>query len=131
MSLKYEKSCGAVIFKDELVLLIQNKKSKHWSFPKGHKENNETDLETAYREVLEETSLNILIDPTKFEVINYMPAINVSKDVVYFKATYSQGELIPQESEIIGIGWFKIEDALQKITFDQEKQVLISILNKK
>ena len=126
--IKYEKSCGAVIFKDDSVLLIQNKKSKHWSFPKGHQEIGETDLETAYREVKEETNLQINIDPEVFMIINYSPAKNVSKDVKYYKAKYLSGKLIPQETEIENIGWFKINEAIEKITFQIEKDVLEKII---
>lgn len=125
---KYEKSCGAVIFNDDFVLLIQNKKSKHWSFPKGHQEVGETDLETAYREVEEETSLKININPEAFVIINYSPAKNVSKDVKYYKAKYLSGNLVPQETEIENIGWFKINEAIDKITFQIEKDVLDKIL---
>ena len=127
---KYEKSCGAVIFKDNLVLLIQNKKSLHWSFPKGHKEYGESDLETAYREVKEETNLNIQIDEDIFIVINYSPKDNVSKDVKYYKAKYVDGTLLKQEEEVLDIGWYTINDALNKITFPQEKKVLEEILIK-
>ena len=129
--MKYEKSCGAVIFKDSYVLLIQNKKSNHWSFPKGHIEKGESDVETAYREVQEETGVHILINEKCFEVISYSPALNVSKDVVYFYADYISGEITPQFEEIADIGWYLVEDALKIITYDQEKQVLVNIVKKK
>ena len=57
----YERSCGAVVFRfingERRFLLIKNKRSCHWGFPKGHVEKDETDEETAKREVLEETGL--------------------------------------------------------------------------
>jgi 8-oxo-dGTP pyrophosphatase MutT (NUDIX family) len=39
------------------VLLVRGKRSKKWSFPKGHCKGNETDLECALRELKEETGL--------------------------------------------------------------------------
>ena len=62
--MKYEKSCGAIIIKEGKVLLLQEVEG-HWSFPKGHVENNETEIETVVREVKEETNLDIIIDESK------------------------------------------------------------------
>ena len=49
--MKKEKSCGAVVYKYQnnqlLFLLIKSKKGHHFSFPKGHVENDETEVETA------------------------------------------------------------------------------------
>ena len=47
-----EKSCGIVLFHSEDFLIIQHSADSnggegHWDFPKGHVENNETELETA------------------------------------------------------------------------------------
>lgn len=44
-------------------LLIKNRRSAHWGFPKGHVEQGENDHQTAYREVLEETGIRINIQP--------------------------------------------------------------------
>ena len=70
--MKLEKSCGAVIFKDNQVLLIKSVKG-HWSFPKGHVENDETELETANREILEETNVKALLNENKKVGIRYSP----------------------------------------------------------
>lgn len=126
--MKYEKSCGGVILKDNQVLLIQNKRSEHWSFPKGHMEKGESEVETALREIREETNLKVIIVHDVNITINYSPAYNVSKDVKYYLARYIGGEAIPQEEEISAIGWYDIDEALNIITFDQEKEVLRKIL---
>lgn len=128
---KYEKSCGAVIFKDEQILLIENKRSHHWSFPKGHKEINETDVQTALREVLEETNVKIKLYSNYSCTINYEPKPKVSKDVVYFLAEYESGEVKAQDTEVSNIGWFTVEEAMNKITYDQEKEVLETLLKVK
>ena len=63
----YERSCGAVVYRMDagqpLYLLIKNKRSAHWGFPKGHMEKGETQEETAKREVLEETGMHIRLLP--------------------------------------------------------------------
>lgn len=52
----HEKSCGAVLFTTEKgikkFLLVE---SNYFGFPKGHVEENETEQETALREIKEET----------------------------------------------------------------------------
>ena len=69
-----EKSCGAVIFNEDMtkVLLIKHNRG-HISFPKGHQEKNETDKETALREVKEETGINIEIISEKSFHVSYSP----------------------------------------------------------
>jgi 8-oxo-dGTP pyrophosphatase MutT (NUDIX family) len=61
--MKIEHSCGIVPLKKEegrvYVLLIVHKGGRHWGFPKGHKDPGETDLQTAERELFEETGLRI------------------------------------------------------------------------
>ena len=73
----YEKSCGAVIFRknknDVKLLLVKNHNGRHWSFPKGHIEENETEEETAIREIKEETNLDVKIMDNFREVSSYCP----------------------------------------------------------
>lgn len=127
--MKYEKSCGAVIFNNDKVLLIKSVKG-HWSFPKGHVEGNETEIETAYREILEETNLKVLIDINKRVVINYSPYPGTLKDVVYFYATYQDGIVKRQIAEVDDIKWYNVVEAIDVITYDIEKNVLIELMKK-
>ena len=58
-----EKSCGIVLFYSDEFLIIQhsnesNELKGHWDFPKGHVEDNESELETAVRELQEETGID-------------------------------------------------------------------------
>ena len=45
----------------DLVLLVHGRKSKKWGFPKGHSNPGDSLVETAVREMQEETGINILI----------------------------------------------------------------------
>ena len=56
--MKHEKSCGCIIIEDKKVLLIKQTNGV-WGFPKGHVEENETELQTAEREVKEETNIDV------------------------------------------------------------------------
>ena len=66
-----EKSCGCIITKDNKVLLIKQTKG-HWGFPKRHVEKNETEIETAIREVKEETNLDVEVDANKRYTMEYV-----------------------------------------------------------
>jgi 8-oxo-dGTP diphosphatase len=55
---------GIVILRNDNVLLIQRGKPPnrgHWSLPGGHQEMGETVFETARREALEETGLDVVV----------------------------------------------------------------------
>ena len=60
--MKKEKSCGVIVIKREneefKILLLEHQKG-HISYPKGHVEENETEEDTALREVKEETNLDV------------------------------------------------------------------------
>lgn len=125
---KREKSCGAVVYKienNELYFLLLKHNRGHWSFPKGHMEEGETKKETALREIKEETGLDVKLDDNYFYKITYSPKKNVLKDVVYFMATPLNDEITIQYSEIEEIVWANAEDALNTITYDDDKQVFI------
>lgn len=86
----HEKSCGAIVYRKSHgnieILLIKHVNSGHWSFPKGHVEGTETEVETAKREIKEETAIDVLIDPTFRETVSYFPKRDTQKTVVYFIA---------------------------------------------
>ena len=108
----YEKSCGAVIFRknknDVKLLLVKNHNGRHWSFPKGHIEENETEEETAIREIKEETNLDVKIMDNFREVSSYCPFGKIRKEVVFFLARTISDNIKLQESEIDSFLWVEI-----------------------
>ena len=68
----YERSCGAVVFRDakdengnakRYVLMIKHTEHSRHSFPKGHMEPGESEVMTAQREVFEESmTVNVIIE---------------------------------------------------------------------
>lgn len=121
--MKQEKSCGCIVIDNEKVLLVKHV-SGHWDLPKGHIENEETEIETAVREIKEETNIDVEINENYRYTIEYSPEKDVWKEVVYFMATKKGGNLKAQESEIEEVQWVEFDEAIKKITFDNTKNVL-------
>ena len=88
-----ETSCGAVVFhkfEDEYKFLLINflhGNLNFWGFPKGHMEKDETEIQTAKREIREETGLDVEIIPG-FKTSNEYTYQNSVKKVIYFAAEY-------------------------------------------
>ena len=122
-----EKSCGAVIYKKEnnqLLFLLELQSNGHYSFPKGHVENNETEVETALREIKEETNLDVNIDTNFRYVITYLlESKNIYKDAVYFVATPTSFDLKNQEGEISECSWNTYDEIMSKLEYENSKEV--------
>ena len=123
--MKKEKSCGAIVFylkeNKEEILLIKHANSGHWSFPKGHVEADETETETALREIKEETGVCVEIDTRFRSVVTYSPKKDVIKDVIYFFATAEGYNTQRQEEEVAEIKWVKMEEAYQAVSYKNDK----------
>ena len=122
-----EKSCGMAIFKEinnELYILMVHHILGHWGLPKGHVEKNETEIETARREVLEETGITAQVVGDFRETITYSPTENVIKDVVFFIGKYEGGEITPQLTEIQSVEWLEINNALNKAFRNDTKTII-------
>jgi bis(5'-nucleosidyl)-tetraphosphatase len=125
-----EKSCGAVVFikKDNQILyLLLNYAAHHWDFVKGNVEQGETEKQTVTRELKEETS----ITDAKFiegfrEPIAYFyrrQGLTVHKEVVFFLME-SHTDKVILSFEHIGYIWLNFEDAMEKLSFKNAKDVL-------
>ena len=126
-NLEKEKSCGCIIIENNKVLLIQQTKG-HWGFPKGHVESGETEIETAIREVKEETNLDVEINENKRYTIEYITDKGTFKQVVLFIAKKINGDERCQESEIKSMKWMTFEDAIKTITYDNTRKLFSKIL---
>ena len=125
--MKKEKCCGCIIVENGKVLIVQENKG-HWGLPKGHVEGNETEEETAIREVKEETNLEVEIDSSKKFVISYIIDDMIDKTVYFFPAKIVGGEIKRQEAEINNIMWAPFEEAISKITYENVKIMLKNAL---
>ena len=117
-----EKSCGCIIIDNKKVLLIESVQG-NWGFPKGHVEEDETEVQTAIREVKEETNLDVKIDEGKKYTLQYITDKGTPKQVVLFVAKKIGGQEKCQECEIKALEWMNFNDAINRITYDNTKML--------
>lgn len=114
--------------KDELKVLLVHHNRGHWGLPKGHVEENETEIETALRETLEETGIKARVVGDFRKVITYKPRKNAIKDVVYFIGEKESNEVMPQLEEVSEALFIEINKALELMDYDDEKGVIESAI---
>ncbi|MCL2144959.1 MAG: NUDIX domain-containing protein [Endomicrobia bacterium] len=130
-----EYSYGAVIYKIDnngpLFLLIKSKRSGRWGFPKGHIEEGETGIETAKREIFEETGIKdikfidgfteedvYIIDGTQPETAGRI----AEKHSVYFLAEALSEPVNYDKEEISELRWANFEDTQKLLYFLKQKK---------
>ena len=103
----FQKSCGVIPFRRnnaEIEYLILLQCNGCWSFPKGHMEASESEIQTALRELREETGLKACLIQDRRAVLEYDISPHTRKQVVYFLGEV-QGDVFPQEKEIVHYQW--------------------------
>ena len=123
-----EKSCGAVVFlrtEDGIKYVITEQLNGVVGFPKGHVEENETEEETALREVFEETGIDVrLIEGFRTEDSHPIPGTDIQKYIVYFLAEYDGQTPVPQETEIGKISVVPFDEAMRLFNYESSKRIL-------
>lgn len=125
--MKKEKSCGAVLFRERENVreyLILRSVGGHCTLCKGHVEKNETEHETAAREIMEETALCVEFVENFREVITYSPKQGVLKDVVFFLARVTGGTMSCQPEEVADAWFLPYEEAKKRLTHSSDREVL-------
>lgn len=124
---KYEKSCGAVIghkFDNNYKFLLIGfniGKKLYWGFPKGHVENNETEIETASREIKEEVGLDVKIIPD-FRFSTYFSyRSGVTLEAVYYAAISDESHIKCQNGEVYKYLWCDYKEVCDYLSFKCDK----------
>lgn len=124
--MKKEKSCGAIVYKDdfgERKFLAIHQLHGHWTFPKGHMEQGEDEFATAQREVYEETNVNIDFIQGFRRVNQYSPMPSVLKDVVFFLAKALDWETKAQLEEVCEVRWLSEEEIKGILTYSSDVDI--------
>ena len=126
-----EKSCGAVVFTlehgDIRFVIIKNPLG-NYGFPKGHVEYNETEHETAIREIREEVGLSVDFI-SGFRTTDSHPLIregrpNEMKEIIYFLAEFSGQQPASKDREISEIYLMDYDTAMASLRFESHKRIL-------
>lgn len=129
-----EKSYGAIVYRQNQhqfeFLLIKQKNGLHYGFPKGHKEEKESDEAAALREVKEETGIEIELKKGFKGKTNFSPQKNVLKEVVYFlgKAITFTFKLQPEEIE--EVHWVKETEVVDRLTYENDQQLFLKAIKR-
>lgn len=123
-------SYGAVVLEKQgsetYVLLVQGYHG--WSFPKGKIEPGETIEQTAIREVWEETAIRIEVD-NRFRVVVPSAKPGDIRTVTFFLGHSLDGCKEPIPDEVEYAAWFPAEEALEKIRYLPDREVLEQALH--
>ena len=125
-----ETSAGIVLFRKEeskKLFLLLHYPSGHWDFVKGKMEKGESIHQTAVREAKEETGIMDIVFLNDFEEwINYNfqhEGELIDKKVVFFLAETKTKD-VEISHEHLNYIWMDYNSAMEKITFDNAKNVL-------
>ena len=112
--------CVLVRSKTKEVALIYRPHYDDYSFPKGHMEGNETTLECAIRETIEETGCDItIINDEPIYINKYTTPKGEDVEVYYYLAEYKeeyQGFIDEKDKEICR--WVSIDEVAKLLTYD-------------
>ena len=126
----FEKSCGVLPYRivngRREFLLVFETYSKCWSLPKGHIEAGETEVQTALRELYEETGMTAKPDTTRSATIEYPISPYARKQVLFFPGEVT-GDPTLRDGEIDKYKWVTAEE-LKNYLFPDTCKACISLL---
>lgn len=103
--------------------LIHRPRYDDWSFPKGKVDQGEEAISCAYREIMEETGLDIEFGPYLGEVV--YEAIDGAKQVQYWAAKSLSKEFsFHPNNEVDLLEWHEVDSAREKLTRDSDREIL-------
>lgn len=109
------------------VVLVHRPAYDDWSLPKGKLAEGEGWEEAALREVQEETGLECKLGE-EVETARYLDGKGRRKLVRYWRMRPLRGRFVPT-SEVDEVRWLERKEALRKISYQRDRDVLKSALD--
>lgn len=134
-----EPTAGGIVFrlsedqKDIEILLIQDSKGR-WTIPKGHIEPGENAKQTAIREIGEEAGLFHIQVLTWLGKIHFqyrrVDKLVLMTTQIYLVRALDDAEIPTKEQWMRGIKWFRFNDALNAIEYEDIEKLMLIAKNK-
>ena len=125
--MSYPPCAGIIVFNCDKTILVSTD-TGNLSFPKGSRKNNESDIQTAWRELEEETGLTkddvklvdgLVYDEKSskgFPSVRYFVAnlVNETKELHF-----------ENPNELLSVGWYDVNDILKKDKIKEERKAIL------
>jgi 8-oxo-dGTP pyrophosphatase MutT (NUDIX family) len=106
----------------EEVMLVYRRRYSDWSLPKGKLNTGESFPEAALREVQEETGCVARLGEYAGEVT--YDIVGAVKLVRFWRMSLVEQHPIEEQEEVAEARWLRIPDAIQKLTYSSERDLL-------
>jgi len=132
------KSAGGVVVNSDGKVLVVDQRGTSWSLPKGHIDDGETPLQTAKREIYEESGISDLefVEELGSYQRHKIPNNGKGEDkselktIYMFLFTTTQNKLKPLDSHNHQAKWLKKEEVSDQLTHIKDKEFFQSIIEK-
>lgn len=117
-----QPGAGGVVFSLSGGVLLVQYRDGTWTFPKGHLEPGETPVQTALREVLEETGVTA-------EELDWLPATRYTNDrgqarQIEWFVMRCEDETVVLEDTFQAGGFFGVHEAAERLDWPEDRQLL-------
>ena len=139
ISNKTDKSFGIIPIKKvgeqwQVLLIHQFSKignNSYWVFPKGHAEGSETALQSAKRELFEETGLTaekIIQDPVFSLAYSFQfDGVQIEKTVDFYIGLITDDSVVIQTEEVKEAGWYSLDEAMKRLDYSDTKKMFLEV----
>lgn len=117
-------SAGGIVTrgrKKPLIAVVQMRQQRTWVLPKGKLHKDETPLEAARREAIEETGRNVLV----YEYLGQIAYRSGGQPkVAKFWRMQAQGKRLKLMHDVLAVQWLPLAKAIAKLSRERERKFL-------